>query len=159
MTIKITDTGGDGFCCLYQDGYIQIVAGESAKEESALLAFETAEFESEFQITFWVGPAPTVSPATTSTPSVITNETASIGPTSSNPPSMDAFLMTVVLQLDEYSAETAWSIDSGDGVTNFVSRPYGYYEEMKSQRVIEKVRLPEGLEYQFKIVDYMGDGA
>lgn len=71
---------------------------------------------------------------------------------------MDAFLVTVVLQLDEYSAETAWSIESSDGATNFVSRPFGYYEEMKSQKVIEKVRLSEGLEYQFKIVDFMGDG-
>lgn len=71
---------------------------------------------------------------------------------------MNAFLMTVILQLDEYSAETSWSIDSSDGVTNFVSRPFGYYEEMKSQKVIETVRLPEGLEYQFKIVDFMGDG-
>jgi hypothetical protein len=84
--------------------------------------------------------------------------TASIGPSSSSPPSIDAFLMIVVLQLDEYSAETAWYIDSSDGVTNFVSRPFGYYKEMKSQRVIEKVRLPEGLEYQLKIVDFMGDG-
>ena len=99
-TIKIIDTGGDGFCCLYGDGYIKIFAGESAEDESALLAFETAEFESELQITFRVGPAPTVSLATTSTPSVITKKTASIGPTSSNPPSIDAFLVTVVLQLD-----------------------------------------------------------
>lgn len=43
-------------------------------------------------------------------------------------------------------------------MANFVSRPFGYYEEMKSQKVIETVRLPEGLEYQFKIVDFMGDG-
>ena len=168
--------------CLYGDGYIKIFAGESAEDESAQLAFETAEFESELQIvsqhiadvignaadrnsdlsyikqTFRVGPAPTVSPATTSAPSGITNMTASIGPTSSSPPSMDAFLVTVVLQLDEYSAETAWSIESSDGATNFVSRPFGYYEGMKSQKVIEKVRLSEGLEYQFKIVDFMGDG-
>jgi hypothetical protein len=36
--------------CLYGDGYIKIFAGESAEDESALLAFETAEFESELQI-------------------------------------------------------------------------------------------------------------
>jgi hypothetical protein len=36
--------------CLYGDGYIKIFAGESAKDESALLALETAEFESELQI-------------------------------------------------------------------------------------------------------------
>jgi hypothetical protein len=29
---------------------------------------------------------------------------------------------------------------------------------MESQKVIETVRLTEGLEYQFKIVDFMGDG-
>ncbi len=66
--------------------------------------------------------------------------------------------MTLVLQLDKYSSETAWSIDSSDGMTNFVSRPFGYYEEMENHKVIETLRLPEGLEYQFKIVDFMGDG-
>lgn len=65
--------------------------------------------------------------------------------------------MTVVLQLDKYSAETAWSIDSLDGSSNFAARPVGYYEEMKSQWIEETVRLPEGLEYQFKIEDYMGE--
>jgi hypothetical protein len=29
---------------------------------------------------------------------------------------------------------------------------------MKSQKIIETVRVPDGLEYQFKIVDFMGDG-
>lgn len=36
--------------CLYGDGYIKIFAGDSAEDESALLAFESAEFESELQI-------------------------------------------------------------------------------------------------------------
>ncbi|KAL3817586.1 hypothetical protein ACHAXA_006475 [Cyclostephanos tholiformis] len=157
VTLKVTDTGGDGFCCLYGDGFIKIFAGESAEDESALLAFKSAEFESELQINFRVGPAPTVSPAMTSKPS-FSNETASTGPTSSSPPSMDGFLVTLVLQLDEFSAETAWSIDSSDGMTSFSSRPFGYYKDMKSHKVIETIRLPEGLEYQFKIVDFMGDG-
>lgn len=36
--------------CLYGDGSIKIFAGESAEDESALLAFKSAEFESELQI-------------------------------------------------------------------------------------------------------------
>ena len=65
--------------------------------------------------------------------------------------------VTVVLQLDKFSAETSWFIDSSDGLTNFITRPVGYYEEMKSQKIIETVYLPEGLEYQFKIIDFMGE--
>ena len=36
--------------CLYGDGYIKIFAGDSAEDDSALLAFESAEFESELRI-------------------------------------------------------------------------------------------------------------
>lgn len=57
-----------------------------------------------------------------------------------------------------FSAETSWFIDSSDGLINYVERPAGYYEEMKSQKIVETVRLPKGLEYQFRIVDFMGDG-
>ncbi len=104
-----------------------------------------------------MGPAPTVSPATTSTPTVAATRTASARPTESSPPTVDAITMTLVLQLDKFSAETAWFINSGDGTTSYVARPNGYYEEMKSEKVIETIRLPEGLEYQFKILDFMGE--
>lgn len=36
--------------CLYGEGYVKIFAGESAEDESALLAFEEAEFESYLSI-------------------------------------------------------------------------------------------------------------
>ena len=94
-----------------------------------------------------------MAPANTPKPSNI--EAASTGPTSSNQPTVDAVPVTIVLQLDKYSAETAWFIDSSDGLTNFVSRPVGYYEEMNSQKIVETIYLPEGLEYQFRILDFM----
>jgi hypothetical protein len=159
VTLVATDTGGDGFCCLYGDGFIKVFAGESSDDESALLAFDKAEFSSKLEITFRVGPAPSISPATSFTPTVTSpSQTASIGPTTSSPPSISGVSITVVLQLDKYSSETSWSIDASDRTTNFVSRPVGYYEGMKSQKIIETVRVPDGLEYQFKIVDFMGDG-
>ena len=65
--------------------------------------------------------------------------------------------MTLVLQLDKYSAETEWSIDSSDGLTNYYAREDGYYEEMKSEKVIETICLEEGYEYQFRIADFMGE--
>ena len=70
---------------------------------------------------------------------------------------MSCIEVAVVVQLDKFSAETSWSIDSSDGLANFITRPVGYYEEMKSQKIIETVYLPEGLEYQFKISDFMGE--
>jgi len=168
VNFRITDTEGDGFCCLYGNGYVKLFAGESAEEESALLAYEDAEFEFDLSITFRVGPAPSVAPATTSSPTGSTAKAASIGSTSSSScdPRDGGLILsvspcievTVVLQLDKFSAETSWFIDSSDGLTNFISRPVGYYEEMKSQKIIETVYLPEGLEYQFKIIDFMGDG-
>ena len=158
VTLVVTDTGGDGFCCLYGDGFIKVFAGESSDDESALLAFDKAEFGSELEITFRVGPAPSISPAMSFTPTVTSSQTVSTRPTTSSPPSISGVSITVVLQLDEYSSETSWSIVSSDWTTNFVSRPTGYYEGMKSQKIIETIRVPDGLEYQFKIVDFMGDG-
>ena len=40
----------------------------------------------------------------------------------------------------------------------FASRPVGYYEDMSSRKVVETVPLTPGLEYQFSIFDFMGDG-
>ena len=103
-----------------------------------------------------MGPAPSSAPATTVTYTPTVSNTTSTRPTSSSPPSYDGVTMTLVLQLDQYSSETSWSIS--DGLTNFASRPVGYYEEMQSQLVLEHVLLPRGFEYQFQISDFMGDG-
>ena len=102
--------------------------------------------------TFRAGPAPTVSPATTLTPTTLKTESEWTGLTR-----CDAFEMTLVLQLDKYSAETEWSIDSGDGLANYFAREDGYYEEMKSEIVIETICLAEGYEYRFRIADFMGE--
>jgi len=158
VKFRVTDAGGDGFCCLYGDGYVKIFAGDNAEDESALLAYESAEFESDLSIIFRSGPAPTLAPATTPIPTVSSSKAASIGPTSSSPPTIDAILMTVVLQLDKFSSETAWFIGSVDGLISVVARPAGYYEEMQSQQIIETLNLIQGHEYQFRIVDFMGDG-
>lgn len=107
--------------------------------------------------TFRAGPAPSRAPATTPNPNILNPSAVSIGPTASSHPTVDAILMTVVLQLDTFSSETSFFIDSSDGLTNFLARPVGHYEEMKSQKIIETVRLPQGLEYQFRIVDFMGE--
>ena len=118
--------------------------------------YRTHLLKSNISQPFHVGPAPSLAPTTTVTytPTVL-NET-STGPTSSSPPSYDGVTMTLVLQLDEYSSETSWSI-SDDKLTNFASRPVGYYEEMQSQLILEQVQLPWG-QYQFQISDFMGDG-
>eukprot|EP00585_Thalassiosira_rotula_P012385 CAMPEP_0196132222 /NCGR_PEP_ID=MMETSP0910-20130528/1936_1 /TAXON_ID=49265 /ORGANISM="Thalassiosira rotula, Strain GSO102" /LENGTH=1503 /DNA_ID=CAMNT_0041391811 /DNA_START=348 /DNA_END=4859 /DNA_ORIENTATION=- len=167
MNLRVTDKGGDGFCCLYGEGYVKIYAGESAEDESALLAFKSAEFESDLSIIFQAGPAPSVSPATTSSPTDSAAKTSSNGLTSSgwcdtrNGKLVDdtCVEVTLVMELDKFSAETSWSIGSEDGWTTFVSRPDGYYTEMQSQKIIETVYLPDdGGKYQFKIVDFMGDG-
>eukprot|EP00580_Thalassiosira_gravida_P020716 CAMPEP_0201681074 /NCGR_PEP_ID=MMETSP0494-20130426/50919_1 /ASSEMBLY_ACC=CAM_ASM_000839 /TAXON_ID=420259 /ORGANISM="Thalassiosira gravida, Strain GMp14c1" /LENGTH=1514 /DNA_ID=CAMNT_0048164805 /DNA_START=372 /DNA_END=4916 /DNA_ORIENTATION=- len=167
MNLRVTDKGGDGFCCLYGEGYVKIYAGESAEDESALLVFKSAEFESVLSIIFQAGPAPSVSPATTSSPTVSAAKGSSNGLTSSgwcdtrNGKLVDdsCVEVTLVMELDKFSAETSWFIGSEDGRTNFVSRPDGYYAEMQSQKIIETVYLPDdGGKYQFKIVDFMGDG-
>ena len=102
--------------------------------------------------TFRAGPAPTVSPATTLTPTTPKNKSEWTGSIK-----CDEIEMTLVLQLDKYSAETEWSIDSSDGLTTYYAREDGYYEEMKSEKVIETICLEEGYEYQFRIADFMGE--
>jgi len=145
VNLVVTDTKGDGFCCLYGDGYIKVYAG-SVQVDSALLVDKVATFESMLSLPFRVGP-PLPSRAPTSS-----------GPTTSNHPTLGDVLVSVVLQLDRYSSETSWSIDSADGLTNYASKPVGYYEEQKSQQVVETVLLPQGYQYTFSIYDFMGDG-
>jgi len=145
VNLVVTDSKGDGFCCLYGDGYIKVYAG-SAQVDSALLVDEVATFESMLSLPFRVGPP------------VPSRAPASSGPTTSNHPTLGDVLLSVVLQLDRYSSETSWSIDSADGLTNYASKPVGYYEEQKSQQVVETVLLPQGYKYTFSIYDFMGDG-
>ena len=158
--VVATDTKGDGFCCLYGDGYVKIYAGESADDESALIIYEPAIFESILSIPFLVGDAISQAPGAVTASSQATSSPAaysSAAPTSSIKPTFDAVLVTVVIQLDKFSSETSWSINSSDGVT-FASRPVGYYEDMSSRKVVETVPLTPGLEYHFSIFDFMGDG-
>lgn len=54
-----------------------------------------------------------------------------------------------------YSAETSWFIKSRKGM-NFVTRPVGYYEKTPSEKIVETVYLPAGIEFEFKINDLMG---
>lgn len=162
VSLDITDTGEDGFCCLYGDGWIKVYAGDDADDETALLAFEQARFESEMSIRFRAGP-PDFTTSATSSSAVSDSATSgsSISALESNlckgERGEKCVEITMTLQLDRFSSETSWFISSSDGQTNFIKRPGGYYEQMKEQKVIETVWLPEG-EYEFRIIDYMVSG-
>lgn len=57
--------------------------------------------------------------------------------------------------LDKFAAETSWFIKSTKGMS-FVTRPVGYYEARQSEKIFETIYLPAGIEFKFKIIDYMG---
>lgn len=159
VIFKATDTGGDGFCCLYGDGSVTILAGEDSADESAIIERKSGEFQSELSFSFRVGPPPTSQPTITPVPSILKSNSLSGHPTSSSQPSVRSLEVTVVVQFDKYPSETGWFIDSVDGETNYVARPLGYYQDMPNGKVEETVILPEGLNYKFKIIDLFGDGS
>eukprot|EP00986_Skeletonema_menzelii_P004185 scaffold1404_cov132-Skeletonema_menzelii.AAC.3 len=158
VMFRATDTGGDGFCCIYGDGSITIFAGNDAADESAMIESKTGEFQSELSFSFRVGPPPTSSPTVTLIPTVSSTNSISESPTVTSQPTVRSLEVTVVVQFDKYSAETGYFIDSADGTTNYVARPLGYFQNEPLGKVVETFSLPEGLDYRFKIIDLFGDG-
>ena len=108
--------------------------------EAAVIFYQDADFDSTLDIAFRVGP---VSDA---------NEVAS------TPPSIGLVDLTLVLQLDQFPAETSWAITSIDGGTVYESRSDGYYESINDNNIVETFRLPGGHAYRFTIKDLLGDG-
>jgi len=137
----LSDLGIDsfsGFCCLYGDGYVKVLDGESA-----IIFEQDADFDSTLSIPFRVGP--------------ISAETAA-DKVASTHPSVGLVDLTLVLQLDQFPAETSWEVTSVDGATVYESRSEGYYKSIKDKNIVETFRLPEGRTYRFIIKDLMGDG-
>ena len=158
VIFSATDEGGDGFCCMYGDGSISIFSGSGTEDQSALIESKTAEFQSELSFSFRVGEPPSAAPAVTFIPTASKTILISESPTVTSQPTVRSLEVTVVVQFDKYSAETGFFIDSADGLTNFVARPLGYFQNEQSKKVVETFVLPEGLNYRFKIIDLFGDG-
>jgi len=146
VTFTVTDTGGDGMCCLYGDGSFKIFAGEDIEDNSAILVSDSGDFEKETSVSFTVGYPEESSKNSTSTAA---GGTTPIGGKAK---------ATVVMQLDKYSAETGWFILSSDGATTVISRPIGYYEAKSEEKIEETIELDVGVEYKFKVTDLFGDG-
>jgi hypothetical protein len=82
-----------------------------------------------------------------------------LSPTSSDAPTWDGHPLTVLIQLDDFSQETGFSITSvvnGENVT-FLRRQEGYYTQSQ-QLVVEKVQIPEGINAVITLTDKEGDG-
>jgi len=137
IDVAMTLFDEDGFCCLYGDGYVKVLDGDAA-----VIFDQDADFGTTLEIPFRVGP---VSAGTTP-------DHASM------PPSVGFVDLTLVLQLDQFPAETSWTITSIDDGTVYESRSDGYYESIKDKNIVETFRLPGGHAYRFIIKDLMGDG-
>jgi len=85
------------------------------------------------------GPEPTLSPTTSSRPTV-----------------SDGYQMTIVIMLDNFPRETGWYITSKDSKITYMKRNPGYYRETKL--ITETIPLPEGSNAIFTITDEEGDG-
>ncbi|EJK61067.1 hypothetical protein THAOC_18499 [Thalassiosira oceanica] len=172
VELEVTDSQGDGF-----EGYFQVYSdsGSLLVDESGL------SFESAISKTFVVDEPETLRPTGSPVPvldgdaAVIFDQDADFGttleipfrvgpvsagttPVTSTPQSVDFVDLTLVLQLDQFPAETSWAITSVDDGTIYESRSVGYYESRKGESIAETFRLPEGRTYRFIIKDLMGDG-
>ena len=65
--------------------------------------------------------------------------------------------VTIILQFDDYPAETGWSIKNKESDTKLVEVPAGTYEVAQALTP-ETVFLPVGETYIFEIQDTFGDG-
>ena len=139
VTLTITDKENDGL----QSGYFQLYS-----DEGSLILDEPGIFTTEFKRTFIVGEhmdqtrPPTVSPA----------------PTASLAPSFNLYPITFEVQLDQWSDETSFSIQSIDGSSTFFNWPDGSSTAQGSYLVVETVLLPRDTEMNFWLTDTGGDG-
>ncbi|EJK70971.1 hypothetical protein THAOC_07628, partial [Thalassiosira oceanica] len=112
-----------------------------------LAALAGDAFEGEGTATFTVGPVADGSAAV-----------AAVGPVA--PPAGATaggqVELTLVLQLDEYSSETSWSLESPDGTMAYTMQR-GHYESYASNKKVETIQVPPG-RYRFRITDERGDG-
>ena len=104
-------------------------------------------FEGEGRATFTVGPVAEGSAAL-----------AAVGLGAPPPAGTDGgeMVLTLVLQLDKYSSETSWSLESPDGSMAY-TRERGYYESYSTNKMVETFQVPPG-RYRFRIMDERGDG-
>lgn len=132
----LRDSGGDGVT----NGYFEVYFGEEIADESALLLRGSGDFTNTQVVPFQVIMPPTRSPTVSPAPSLSQEGTAPI---------------TVILQLDQYPAETGWGLQC-DGIV-LASVTSGTYA-VQFELISETFLVEEGAECVFDITDSAGDG-
>ena len=113
--------------------------------EGSLILDESGVFTSTLSKVFSVG-APKTNPPTVST-----------SPTASAAPTFDLTPITITVQLDQFSGETGFSVESVHGDT-FVNWPVGSFYGKPSGLVVETVHLPRDTGMNLRFTDSGGDG-
>lgn len=160
---SITDSYGDGLCCLHDEGYYEVFLGEEKTRSDNNVLVTGADFGMEDDAFFTVKCRATAFSSPSNFPS--TTPSTSQSP-SSHPPDYATTVTTrptslltpvsVVIQLDLIPEETSWSLECG-GVTyaNFSSP---HYYGLKEHRIEKKFEIETGTECLFIIEDTYEDG-
>lgn len=139
VILTLTDKEGDGM--QDGDGYIQVYS-----ERGSIILDEEGIFSEVLSRNFIVGEPDTEPP------------TASVAPSMSMPPTFDQFPITIVLQLDQWSDETGFSIKTTDENEAFFDWPIGTFAKQSAGLVKETVYLPSDAEAELRVTDAGGDG-
>ena len=139
VILSLTDKEGDGM--QDGDGYIQVYS-----ERGSIILDEEGIFSEVLSRNFIVGEPDTEPP------------TASVAPSMSMPPTFNQFPITIVLQLDQWSDETGFSIKTTDENEAFFDWPIGTFAKQSAGLVKETVYLPSDAEAELRVTDAGGDG-
>ena len=127
-------------CCASGEGYFQVYVGDGS-----LILDETGIFSTKVSKSFVVGDPKMVSPV-------------SSPPTASVSPSLSQVPITIAVQLDQWSAETGFSLQSLDGNHIFFDWRPGSFVGKQSSLIVETVHLPRDIEVNFILTDTGSDG-
>jgi trypsin len=149
-TFRVTDSFGDGACCRYGNGGVEITAGD-VSVLSAVARFRTSAYAS------FVVPEPT-SPS--STGSTVTTGSSSTGSSSSSTSSgtTPSVQYQIDIQYDDYPDDVSILIKESDtGVTVFLApMKNGLPPGAVISGVLENVK--SGKKYEIDVEDAYGDG-
>ena len=152
FVLHMTDSNGDGLCCLHGHGNFTVYNGNAS--DGLILAQGTAENTGRKVVSFSLSSGQGDAPSSSS---VEQNSTFLPGVSSLSPATTDEITITLTIQTDQYPKEIGWYLQDPTTGTKLLQRLPGYYSVKEFQK-IEQLKLTRNTAYEFVITDEYENG-
>ena len=156
FVLHMTDSHGDGLCCLHGKGNYTVYNGNAA--HGLIVAHGIAENTGREVVSFTLsnghGDAPTSPPT-----SIAGNQNSTLSPevSSVSPAAVDDITITLTIYTDLYPEDVGWYLQDPTTGTKVLQRLPGYYSVKKTEKV-DKLKLKRNTAYEFVMTDEFENG-